>query len=368
MRGLLRLLMLSRIMKRAFGHCLVVTDHCGTELEAIGDSTQGHADGDATLGTRLRHHAVELLIVVTVEAHTGLQALGHAIRKDAVANDLIRPEANQLSCCIEKAESVAIGETRHTSHIETVMTYLLHGSHKGTHGLGGIHRSDVWHAPMQEIGGVAAIEGAVQIGCEGIVANAQGTATIAVRMTSDNGVQLLTVGRCDILHIRQILQTAFYLEGNGPSLCQFLQMTDTVHVFQRQQVAIADYFPTLGILQRELHTAELRTLTTVGAAPETVLRGIALSGIAHAKGTMHKHFEFDIGHLAMNLADLLQRQFPGQYDARKTDIAQPAYFLHRPVVGLGGSVEREMRFVLQHFQDAHVLNEDGIDISLLQIF
>ena len=86
---------------------------------------------------------------------------------------------------------------------------------------------------MQEIGGIATIEGTVEIGREGIGANALGTAAILVRMTTDEGIELLTIGSGDILHIGEILQTALNLKGRGACLYQFLQMSDAVHVFQR---------------------------------------------------------------------------------------------------------------------------------------
>jgi hypothetical protein len=72
------------------------------------------------------------------------------------------------------------------------------------------------------------------------------------------------------------------------------------------------HLPTLAVDQRELHPAELGTLTTIGTPSETILRGIADAGITDAEGTVDEHLQFDIRHLTMNLRDLLDREFTGQ--------------------------------------------------------
>ena len=128
-------------------------------------------------------------------------------------------------------------------------------------------------------------------------------------------------------------------------------MIDAVHVIQRKQIAVVHHFPTLCILQRELHATELCTLPTVGTAAEAMLRGITEAGITHTERTMHKNLEFDIRHLTMDLADFLYGELAGQHYTREAHITQPTHFLGGTVVGLGGGVERYRgeRYVLQQF-------------------
>ena len=127
---------------------------------------------------------------------------------------------------------------------------------------------------MQEIGGIAAVKGAFEIGREGILAFAARTATVLVGMTPDDLIKSLAIGCRHILHVREIFQPTFDLQRCGPSLYQFLQVITAVHVFQGQQVTITYHFPTLCILKRELHAAELRTFPSVGTTAETILRSI----------------------------------------------------------------------------------------------
>ena len=65
------------------------------------------------------------------------------------------------------------------------------------------------------------------------------------------------------------------------------------------------YLCPISIDKREAHTAELSTLTTIGTALETMLRGIADARVTYTQCTMNKHLELYIRHLAMNLSYLL---------------------------------------------------------------
>ena len=64
------------------------------------------------------------------------------------------------------------GKTGHTSHIKRIATDLLHRTHKLANGLGGIKGGDIRLPSMKEIGGIATIEGPIQIGGKGIIATA----------------------------------------------------------------------------------------------------------------------------------------------------------------------------------------------------
>ena len=89
-------------------------------------------------------------------------------------------------------------------------------------------------------------------------------------MLTDDGIQAFTIGCRHILDISHIFQTSFDLKGGGTCLHQLLQVVALVHILQRQQITLSFYLLAIGINQRETHATELRTLTTVGTAMETV--------------------------------------------------------------------------------------------------
>ena len=79
---------------------------------------------------------------------------------------------------------------------------------------------------------------------------------------------------------------------------------------------------SIGIFQVEWQTAELGTFSTIGAALETSLAGIALSAIADAKGTMNEYFQWSGGACLMNLIDFIQRELTSQYDLTETSLCK----------------------------------------------
>ena len=158
-------------------------------------------------------------------------------------------------------------------------------------------------------------------------------------MTVDDLVQTLTVGGRHVLHVADVLQAPLNLERRGTGLNEPLQVVALVHVLQRQQVAVVLYHAAVGINQVELHAAELGARATVGRTAETVLRGIAQPTVTDAEGAMNKDLQLHVGHLTMNLPDLIDRQFTGQHHTAEAQLAEPPHFLGRAVVGLGGCVE-----------------------------
>ena len=66
-----------------------------------------------------------------------------------------------------------------------------------------------------------------------------------------------------------------------------------------------DCFP-VGIYQAERQAAELGTLSPVGASAETCLTDVALTAVAYAKRTVHKHFQRRFRTSLVNSAYLLQ--------------------------------------------------------------
>ena len=140
-------------------------------------------------------------------------------------------------------------------------------------------------------------------------------------------------------------------------------MVNAAHVLQREQVAAVVYHVAVGILKAELQTAELCALAAVGTSRETVLRGIALSAVTDAQGTMNKHLKFNVGHRLVDGLYISQRQLASQHYATEAQRPQPAHFLHRAVVRLGACMQRQ-RGVLQ---ERHVLHQHGIDTDALQV-
>ena len=185
-------------------------------------------------------------------------------------------------------------------------------------------------------------------------------------MAFHDGIESLTIGRCHVLHIREIFQSTFYFKRCCASLCQILQIIDTVHIFQRQQITITNNLPTLRILKRELHATELRTLTAIGTATETILRGITKSRITDTQRTMYKDLEFNVRHLIMDFCDFIKGEFASQHHAGKAQASQPPYFLHCTVVSLCGSVRRHGQ-ILHHLEYSHILNQDSINSRLCQL-
>ena len=188
---------------------------------------------------------------------------------------------------------------------------------------------------MQEIGGEATVEGLFQVRLEGVGTAATGGSLIPLGMAGNNLVEPLTIGCRDVLHIVGILQAAFNLERNGTGLHQLFQVVNHAEVFQRQQVPPLLYHLTVAVGQVEGKAAELGTSAAVGTTAEAILRGIALSAITDAERAMHEDLELNIGHLPVNLADFIDREFPGQHHAAESQRAQPRHLFGSAVVGLG---------------------------------
>ena len=269
--------------------CKLQRNPIGTQLKAIVDGAQGDADGYLPGGAGLGEHALHLLVAVAIEGHARAQALGHLIGIDAIAGHAVGAQTFELTVVVEETESVAIGKAGRTGHIEGVAADLLDRADELAYSLGGIERGDAGLAPMGEIGGVATVERLPQVGFEGIGATPQRGPAVLVGMLTDDGVEALTIGGRDVLHVRDILQATFDLKRGGTSLGQSQQVVALVHVLQREQITLVLNLTAVGILQGEAHPTELGALTTVGAPAETVLGGIADAGIADAQGAMDEN-------------------------------------------------------------------------------
>ena len=67
------------------------------------------------------------------------------------------------------------------------------------------------------------------------------------------------------------------------------------------------YHPPVCIKQRESHTAELRTLTSIRTPAKTILRSITDTRIADTQSTMNKYFKFHLRHSMMDSSYFINR-------------------------------------------------------------
>ena len=334
--------------------------------EAISGGTERHPYGDLSLGTFLTQQALHLLIVITIETKTRTQVVRHLQREKTVALYPIHAEAFELALIVDEAETVTIAERRHACHIKRVATQFLHRTYELAHSLGRVERSNIRLTSMEEIRGIATIEGLAQVGLEGVGAAPLGGTLVLPGMLLDISVEQLAISRRHILHIRHILESALNLERYGTRLDEFAKMLALVHIFQREEIALGIKHLTIGIEQIELHTTELGTGTTVGAATKAILRGIAESAIADAEGAMDEDLQLGIGLLTMDLGYLLNRQLTCQHHTGKTQGTEPTDLLGRAVIGLRRGMNGESQF-LSHLTHAHILHQDSINMRLGQL-
>ena len=340
-------------------------DDFARQPEAVSRRLKAQSQRNLALGTGTRQQTLELLVVVAVESHARPETGRHLLRKEPVAHGTIDAETLQLALVIDEAQPVAIGKRRRARHIERVAAQLLDLAHILAHGLRRVGRKDVRLPAVQEVGGEATVESLVQPGRKRIADAASRSTAVAVCMGGDKRIELLTVGGNDVLDIRHILQPALNLERRGTGLYQFTEVSALVQVFQRQQVALVLQLAAVGIKQVELHAAELRTRTTVGRTAKAVLRGIAQAAIADTQGTMDKNLQRHVGHLGMNVCNLVDGQFTRQHRTAKTLVAKPPHLVGCPVVGLRRGMKGYRRQV--QLQDTHILNQNGIHTRLVEL-
>ena len=80
---------------------------------------------------------------------------------------------------------------------------------------------------------------------------------------------------------------------------------------------------------------------------------------------MDKNLKRHIGNVTVDSGYLGGRQLAGQHDTAEALMLQPAHLGRRAIVGLGRSVQGYRGEI--HFQDAHVLNENGIGSCLIEL-
>ena len=232
--------------------------------ESVDCLFQGHHHRNLPDSSALRHLFLENLIVVTIEDLSRLQTDRHLQGEQTVALNLVHTETFQLTTVIDKTESVAIGKRSGSSHRKGIPAYLFYLPYILTDSLWRIRREDIILPAMKEIIGISSVKRFLQVGSKGISTVPLGSTYITVGHPTDQLVQPFTIGRSDILDIGDILQPAFYLERGDAGLEQILQGIDATHIFQRQQMLVSNDRLSIGILQVELHPAELRAVATIG--------------------------------------------------------------------------------------------------------
>ena len=262
-----------------------------------------------------------------------------------------------------KAEAIAVGETGGTGYGEGTATDFFDCSYKFAYGLGGVRRKDIRLTAMQEMRGIAPVEGLAEVGLEGIGAAPQGSSLVAVRMTADDVVESFAVGCRHVLHVGDVLQATFNLERRGPRINQLLQVVAEVQILERQEVTVVLQDTALGIQQVERHAADLGTGTTIGRTSEAILGDVTLAGIADAEGAVNEDLQRHVGHLAMDGGNLVNRQLTRQDHTTETQLLQLAHLLSGTVIGLRGGVQGNGRQRL--VEQLQVLYQDGIDSRLI---
>ena len=207
------------------------------------------------------------------------------------------------------------------------------------------------------------MEGLVGVRGEEVLGAAAGGAG-QVRALFENRIQLAAVVRGDVLHVAHVFVAPFDLERAHAGIDQMDQVVGLVVVLHRQQVLIKRHHAALIVLQGVRQAAGLRAVATVGAAPSLRVGDVALPGEGHTQRTVDKelHRRIDI---AANVADFFQVQLAGQHQLGETGVIEEAGFFQGADVALRAGVDLDGRQV--HFHHTHVLHDQRIDASLIQL-
>ena len=215
---------------------------------------------------------LEGLVLVSIQTHTRLQALRHLVRVQSVAHSLVHTESFQrfhsssfaVGLSVNEAQTVAIGETCRRRNIERVATYFLYLANILSQCFRRVGREDALLASIGKIMGISTIESLVKVGCEAAFHSSKRCTSELVGVLCHDGIQALVVCRHNILHIINILQSPFYLEGTRSRTHQCLKIVYLAHIFQRKKITLMLYRLAVGIFQIECHSAELGTRPTIG--------------------------------------------------------------------------------------------------------
>ena len=183
------------------------------------------------------------------------------------------------------------------------------------------------------------------------------------RPAGEDGVQAPPVPGRHVLHVGDLFQPAFYLQGRDARVQQVFQIVAPVHVFQGEQVLSRRDLPPVRVDQGVGQAAVLGALAAVRAAPSEGRAQVALPAVAHAQGAVDEYLQRHGGPPG-DFPYLLQGELAGQDDLREADVLQEAHLLRRAVVHLRAGVQRDGGQV--HRGDGHVLRDEGVRARLVE--
>ena len=171
----------------------------------------------------------------------------------------------------------------------------------------------------------------------------------------------LAISSSHILDIRNTLEAALYLETAYACIHHLLQRVHAIHIPQREEMTLGSKHLAMGIREHEGKTAKLCTLPTIGRTAETILRGITPAAVTDTQGAMHKGFKGHLGHLAMYLCHLLQREFAGKHRLLETQALQPLHLSGSAIIHLCACMQGYGRKI--HLQQGQVLHNQSVHTS-----
>ena len=276
--------------------------------------------------------------LVVVAPHVGADGdVGHGVGGECAPVGFVDVEALEVAVSIEEAEAVASGEGFVAAEGERMTTDGGDFADVLADGFLGVERSHGL-AVLQEVVGVAPVEGALGVGGEEEGAAARGGGFVAVHQA----VEQLTVVGGDVLHVAEVLETAFDLERRDACIYHGTKLLGCVEVAEREEVFLFDEQAAVAVQEVVGAAAGLRAATAVAAAAGKILAHIALAAVAHAEGAVDEGFEVDEGGLADGF-HLVERGLAGEDDAFETHLFHELYALGGVVVALCAGVQLDGR-------------------------
>ena len=341
-----------------------------------------HVEGKGSLGGGLCQHIVEGFVVIAPELSASLQQhlrrlipFGAGVEEEAVALDTIDSKAVEMPLAVEEAEAVAIVEGNVPISNEAVGEDLDHLSH----GLADTLRcasKDVrsLRLPsrllMEKIMSEAAIETLVYIGLKGKMhLSAAGSPETATAF-SDKMVEGLRIGSGDVLDIGHVLEPALYLEGPRSGFDEFAEGVYVAEILEGEQVLLAKESGAISRLQVKGQATNLCAFTAVGTASAEHLAGVAPTAETDAESTMDEDFEPCLRAGLVDVGDVGEGEFAGQYDLFIALTAEGKHLLGRAVVHLRGGMQAQTISLRPQAADngchGGVLHDKSINASFIE--
>ena len=298
-RGLRRLRSLVRIVEGE-GEGLGIDD-LGCEAEACVGGAQCPCEGETTCGGLTGKGFLHDLVLIAIKRCARTQFCGDGAQIKVVTLGAV--DAESYAC--RGDEAISAGKRGGTTYHDVVTSYLFDCAYALAYALGGGEGAEVGSAALHEIVCIAAVEGAVNVGGEGVLVYALRAALIVGAAAAHDGVELLTIPCCDVFDVGYVFETPFNLERGDSCVEEGFEIVRAVHVAHTQEVALGEKAVVAGE-ETIWHTAELGALSAICAAIVADLGGIAASVVADADGSVDEDFEGHRGDglvYAANLVD-----------------------------------------------------------------